>query len=83
MLILGSNKNRESFNKIFDVISKEYNLTKDLILEITGKNQLLESDKDLRSSVNLNKTIIPLGYLQVSLLRRLRDQNRQPPIRSF
>ena len=78
---LGSPKNRVSFQDIFDVISKEYNLTKTLILEITGKNKLLESDRDLRSSVNLrNKTIIPLGFLQVSLLRRLRDQTRQPPI---
>ncbi len=78
---LGSPKNRVSFEDIFDVISKEYNLTKTLILEITGKNKLLESDRDLRSSVNLrNKTIIPLGFLQVSLLRRLRDQTRQPPI---
>ena len=78
---LGSKKNKESFDNIFDVISKEYNLTKSLILQITGKNKLLESDRDLRSSVNLrNKTIIPLGFLQVSLLRRLRDQTRQPPI---
>ena len=54
------------------------------MLEITGKNKLLESDRDLRSSVNLrNKTIIPLGFLQVSLLRRLRDQTRQPPISEF
>ena len=30
-----------------------------------------------------NKTIIPLGFLQVSLLRRLRDQTRQPPISEF
>ena len=49
-----------------------------------SKNKLLESDRDLRSSVNLrNKTIIPLGFLQVSLLRRLRDQTRQPPISEF
>ena len=48
------------------------------------KNKLLESDRDLKSSVNLrNKTIIPLGFLQVSLLRRLRDQTRQPPISEF
>ena len=78
---LGSAKNRDSFEVIFDVIAKEYALTRSLILQITGKNKLLESDRDLRSSVNLrNKTIIPLGFLQVSLLRRLRDQTRQPPI---
>ena len=81
---LGSKENRESFNVIFEVIAREYNLTKSLILEITGKNKLLESDRDLKTSVNLrNKTIIPLGFLQVSLLRRLRDQTRQPPISEF
>ena len=81
---LGSKENAKSFEEIFDVISKEYSLTKSLVLEITGKNKLLESDRDLRSSVNLrNKTIIPLGFLQVSLLRRLRDQIRQPPISEF
>ncbi len=81
---LGSKQNKDSFDAIFDVISKEYNLTKSLILEITGKNKLLESDRDLKSSVSLrNKTIIPLGFLQVSLLRRLRDQTRQPPISEF
>jgi phosphoenolpyruvate carboxylase len=81
---LGSKENKNSFDVIFEVISQEYNLTKSLILEITGKNQLLESDKDLKSSVSLrNKTIIPLGFLQVSLLRRLRDQTRQPPISEF
>ena len=81
---LGSKKNKDSFDAIFDVISNEYNLTKSLILEITGKHKLLESDRDLKSSVSLrNKTIIPLGFLQVSLLRRLRDQTRQPPISEF
>jgi len=81
---LGSKENKDSFDDIFEVISKEYNLTKSLILEITGKNKLLESDRDLKLSVSLrNKTIIPLGFLQVSLLRRLRDQTRQPPISEF
>ena len=81
---LGSKENSKSFEEIFEVISKEYSLTKSLVLEITGKNNLLESDRDLRSSVNLrNKTIIPLGFLQVSLLRRLRDQTRQPPVSEF
>ncbi len=78
---LGSAENRESFNYIFETISKEYKLTKKLILEITGKSKLLSADPALQLSVNLrNRTIIPLGFLQVALLRRLRDQNRQPPM---
>ena len=81
---LGSKKNCKSFNEIFEIISKEYALTKNLILKITRKNKLLETDKDLRASVELrNKTIIPLGFLQVSLLKRLRDQKRQPPVSEF
>ncbi len=81
---LGSEEHSKSFNLIFNTISQEYNLTKNLVLQITGKNQLLETDKDLRDSVELrNKTIIPLGFLQVSLLKRLRDQKRQPPVSEF
>jgi len=81
---LGSKENIKSFSLIFQIISEEYNLTKNLILQITGKNKLLETDKDLRDSVELrNKTIIPLGFLQVSLLKRLRDQKRNPPISEF
>jgi len=81
---LGSYENKNSFAEIFQIIAEEYSLTKRLILEITGKNKLLETDKDLRDSVELrNKTIIPLGFLQVSLLKRLRDQKRQPPISEF
>ena len=60
----------------------KYNLT-NLILEITGKTKLLESDRDLRTSVNLrNKTIIPLGFAGFTF-ERLRDQTRQPPISEF
>tara|TARA_B100000700_G_scaffold1469_1_gene1876 strand:- start:1703 stop:4723 length:3021 start_codon:yes stop_codon:yes gene_type:complete len=81
MVSLGGNENREGFARIFEIISSEYSLTKKLILEITDKPKLLSADPALQLSVNLrNRTIIPLGFLQVALLKRLRDQNRQPPI---
>ncbi len=81
MTSLGSEKNKKPFNEIFNTISTEYNLTKSLILKITGKKRLLGGDPALQLSVDLrNRTIVPLGFLQVALLRRLRDQNRQPPI---
>ena len=51
------------------------------MLRISGHSRLLDGDPALQLSVDLrNRTIIPLGYLQVALLRRLRDQNRQPPM---
>ncbi len=81
MTTLGSIENREAFKSIFDSIANEYRLTRRLVLEITGKPKLLSADPALQLSVNLrNRTIVPLGFLQVSLLGRLRDQNRQPPI---
>ena len=42
---------------------------------------MLGGDQALQLSVDLrNRTIVPLGFLQVALLKRLRDQNRQPPM---
>jgi len=78
---LGRSDNRASFEQIFETIAAEFTLTRDLVLQIAGHQRLLDSDPALQLSVDLrNRTIVPLGFLQVALLRRLRDQNRQPPI---
>ena len=78
---LGRPENRDAFEQIFATIAHEFGLTRDLVLLITGHRRLLDGDPALQLSVDLrNRTIIPLGFLQVALLRRLRDQNRQPPI---
>ena len=78
---LGHPEQREAFEAIFQVIAKEYELTRKLVLGITGQNRLLGADQGLQLSVDLrNRTIVPLGFLQVALLKRLRDQNRQPPM---
>jgi len=78
---LGRPSHRESFEAIFQVIASEFVLTRDLVLKISGHGRLLDGDPALQLSVDLrNRTIIPLGFLQVALLRRLRDQNRQPPM---
>jgi len=62
------------FDRLFDQIAQEFYLTRDLILAITGHNRLLDGDPDLQRSVQLrNGTIVPLGFLQVSLLKRLRQ----------
>ena len=66
--------NRERFQVIFDKIAQEFHLTRDLVLTITGHERLLDGDPDLQKSVHLrNGTIVPLGFLQVSLLKRLRQ----------
>jgi len=62
----------ERFQKLFAQISQEYNLTKDLILQINGQKKLLDGDPELQRSVQLrNGTIVPLGFLQVALIKRL------------
>jgi phosphoenolpyruvate carboxylase len=78
---LGRPENREAFVRIFEAIAAEFALTHQLVLRISNHRRLLDGDPALQLSVDLrNRTIIPLGFLQVALLRRLRDQNRQPPI---
>ncbi|MEH2201545.1 phosphoenolpyruvate carboxylase [Nostoc sp.] len=62
------------FDKVFDQIASEFYLTRDLVLKITDHNRLLDGDPVLQRSVQLrNGTIVPLGFIQVSLLKRLRQ----------
>jgi phosphoenolpyruvate carboxylase len=65
---------QERFAPVFEQIKHEFYLTRELVLEITGHKRLLDGDPDLQRSVQLrNGTIVPLGFLQVSLLKRLRQ----------
>ena len=75
---LSKPEDSERFERLFEQISSEFNLTRDLILLITGHKRLLDGDPDLQRSVHLrNGTIVPLGFLQVSLLKRLRQHGNQ------
>ncbi len=75
---LSAPEDRERFAKVSAQITKEYNLTRDLVLVITGHKRLLDSDPGLQRSVQLrNGTIVPLGFLQVALLKRLREYSNQ------
>ncbi len=71
---LSAPENRERFEALYQQISDEFNLTRELILQITDHEHLLDGDPVLQRSVQLrNATIIPLGLLQVALLKRLRQ----------
>jgi phosphoenolpyruvate carboxylase len=60
--------------RVFEQIANEYYLARNLVLTITGHKRLLDGDPVLQQSVQLrNGTIVPLGFLQVSLLKRLRE----------
>ncbi|PZV19775.1 MAG: phosphoenolpyruvate carboxylase [Leptolyngbya sp.] len=75
---LTSPDDKERFLKLFDAISQEFYLTRDMVLRITAHERLLDGDPDLQRSVYLrNGTIVPLGFLQVALLKRLRQYKDQ------
>ncbi len=75
---LSTHEDRERFEHLFDRITQEYYLTRDLVLTISGHGKLLDGDPDLQRSVQLrNGNIVPLGFLQVSLLKRLRQYTHQ------
>ncbi len=67
-------EDRDRCEALYQQISSEYHLTRDMVLMITSHKRLLDGDPDLQRSVQLrNGTIVPLGFLQVSLLKRLRQ----------
>lgn len=71
-------KDVDRFECLFEQIAQEYYLTREMVSKITGNQQLLDGDPNLKRSVHLrNGTIVPLGFLQVSLLKRLRQYQRQ------
>ena len=65
-------------NNIFSVIKNEYDRTRTSVLSISGHNALLELDPITQSAVDLrNPYIDPLNYIQVDVLRRLRNLHNQ------
>ncbi len=67
-------EDRDRLEAVFTQIAQEFYLTRELVLAITGHKRLLDGDPDLQRSVQLrNGTIVPLGFLQVSLIKRLRQ----------
>lgn len=71
---LSNPEDKPRFEKVFEQIAHEFYLTRDLVLKITNHEQLLDGDPVLQRSVRLrNGTIVPLGFIQISLLKRLRQ----------
>ncbi len=67
----------ESVKDVFSHIKSEYERTRDLILDITGQEKLLEHNYVLRRSIMLrNPYVDPLSYIQVHLLENIRAQGR-------
>lgn len=64
--------------RIFTQIEEEYVNTKDMILKITGQEDILDNTPVIQESIRLrNPYVDPLSYLQVQLLAELRSKRAE------
>lgn len=69
---------RDYSQYFFSQILAEYQRTCNVVLQISQHENLLDGDPDLQRSVALrNYSIVPLGFIQISLLKRLRQYTNQ------
>jgi len=69
----GMIKDRVVAERIYGRIREEYELTADLMLKITGQQEILDNSPVIQESIRLrNPYVDPLSYLQVQLLAELR-----------
>ena len=60
---------------VFDLIKDEFALTSTCVLQVTGHQELLETEQWLQHSIRVrNPYVDPLNYIQVALLERLRNE---------
>ena len=65
-------------DQFFPIIRKEHDLTRDLILEYSDRDLLLEGDSTLQRAIMLrNPYVDPMSLMQVDLLARWRDSDRE------
>lgn len=67
-------RNESVRQRIFGLIEQEYRMTSELILKITGQDEILDNVPVIQESIRLrNPYVDPLSYLQVQLLTELRE----------
>jgi phosphoenolpyruvate carboxylase len=65
-------------DKIWGEVEGSFKLTRDMILRVTEQKALMDNDPTLQTSVRRrNPYVDPLNFIQVSLLRRLRNLEDQ------
>ena len=69
--------------RIHDIISAEFDLSREMLLKVTGYETLLDDNPALARSVrNRFPYLEPLNVLQVELLRRYRAGDEDPKVRT-
>jgi len=65
-------------DKFFPTILAEFELTRDTILDYSEHDSILEGDITLQRAIMLrNPYVDPISLMQVDLLKRWRDSNRE------
>jgi phosphoenolpyruvate carboxylase len=60
-------------NRVFSMLEAEFNLTRRMVLAVTGQSTLLQTNPVLEHSIRLrNPYVDPMSLLQVELIRRKR-----------
>ncbi len=68
----------ELHDEFFPIITDEYNLTLDLVLGFSDHDALLDGDLTLQRAIMLrNPYVDPMSLMQVDLLKRWRESNRE------
>jgi phosphoenolpyruvate carboxylase len=68
----------ELHDQFFPLLEREFELTRDLILQYSDQESLLEGDLTLQRAIMLrNPYVDPMSLMQVDLLRRWRDTNHE------
>lgn len=77
---------KEISNKIFTKIKEEFDLTKKILLLVTSQKEILDNMPIIQKSIRLrNPYTDPLNYIQVELLKKLKeakDEKEQEQIKS-
>ena len=68
-------------DRVFNLLEAEFDLTRRMLLLITGQRELLEANPVLTQSIRLrNPYVDPLSLIQVELLRRKRAGEDSPEL---
>ncbi|WP_191565387.1 phosphoenolpyruvate carboxylase [Metabacillus idriensis] len=71
-------ENQHAAERIFKEIETEYNRTKNILLEITQQEELMDHLPNIQDSVRLrNPYVDPLSFFQVEVISKLRDANEE------